>query len=992
MLGETNQEWKERISEEGVYHLICVRMIVEELGVLDGTLCTSEVASMSLLSNQSGEEFDDLSVEITRLNKLIAQRNQDGMSVISFDSTPQQGPRTREEILADKGKQEKVLYSVKRFGDFRTPKYKEARRRWRLDVEDLEKLPNQSGPEKIMKFSPRRVETNVEFGDNESEFGFDLSGEMDMTRGVNDTNDVDLSSFLSRPVRIYSTSEITPTPGWQYGGSIDAVIDPWTLFVNNKRVINRVNNFNLVRGNLHVKVTVNGNSFSYGRAICYYLPYATMDDFSTTAVGSLTTLDIVQGSQMPHVYIDPTTSTAGEMVLPFFYHYNNADLPAGDYGDLGRLVITTMNVLRHANDAATSRAIDINIFAWMENAVVSVPTSNNAIGLVSQSGEEVDKANAKGVVSGPASALSKVAMTLSSIPMIRPYAMATSMVAGTLSEVARLFGYSRPPITKAPEPYNPRIVSSLANGTVPDALQKLTLDDKQELTIDPRIAGMDATDPLAIKNIACRESFWFTTNWPVATATGEMLCEIAVNPVTWREVGGSPSTGYQFTAVGFAALPFQFWSGSMKYRFQVVCSKFHRGRIAVVYDPNYVQKSGGKFEEYNVNYMQIVDISEVRDFEIQVQNGQAFSLLESAAPGSSEDSIDTFKTNANPAFTNKQSFGNGILGLYVLNELVSPDYTVTNDIEINVFVSAGDDFEVYVPNDIFSSFVFKSQSGEEPTITASSPSLQQGESMINGLESDEPPEVTSIYVGEKVKSFRTLLKRYALWRSFAVYGSTNRIFHVDLCPYPYMRGNALGAATVNERSTESGLPFYTFSNTLLLHWVTKAFSGWRGSLRYKILNGSDFVTLRHRVALRDLAGDYSQTVRDPANAGYPLNTNAKISSESLPGFVPPSSLTTGTFVRGEYGSAYAASSVNSAMEFEIPFFSQYRFEPGKRGNYAEDIGLYQFPIEISSEARNTAGNDVTGMHYMVATGEDFQTYFFTGLPRVYYEGTPPVAN
>jgi hypothetical protein len=58
----------------------------------------------------------------------------------------------------------------------------------------------------------------------------------------------------------------------------------------------------------------------------------------------------------------------------------------------------------------------------------------------------------------------------------------------------------------------------------------------------------------------------------------------------------------RFAACGAAAMPFKYWSGSMKYRFQVVCSAFHRGRIAVVYDPQWIDYNPGGVEA-NTNYM-----------------------------------------------------------------------------------------------------------------------------------------------------------------------------------------------------------------------------------------------------------------------------------------------------------------------------------------------------------------------------------------------------
>jgi hypothetical protein len=58
-------------------------------------------------------------------------------------------------------------------------------------------------------------------------------------------------------------------------------------------------------------------------------------------------------------------------------------------------------------------------------------------------------------------------------------------------------------------------------------------------------------------------------------------------------------------------------------------------------------------------------------------------------------------------YTSNEDFGNGVIGVYVVNELTTPNSTIDNNIEINVFVSMGDDFEVFVPDDYFQFFTFK---------------------------------------------------------------------------------------------------------------------------------------------------------------------------------------------------------------------------------------------------------------------------------------------
>lgn len=118
-----------------------------------------------------------------------------------------------------------------------------------------------------------------------------------------------MQNFFSRPIKIAEQE-------WATSTTLGFDIDPWGLYFSNPRVINRLANFNLLRAKLHVKVVINGNGFQYGRAMVSYLPFDVFDSLSSNA--ALLREDLVQASQQPRIFLDPTTSQGGEMILPFF--------------------------------------------------------------------------------------------------------------------------------------------------------------------------------------------------------------------------------------------------------------------------------------------------------------------------------------------------------------------------------------------------------------------------------------------------------------------------------------------------------------------------------------------------------------------------------------------------------------------------------------------------------------------------------------------------
>lgn len=831
--------------------------------------------------------------------------------------------------------------------------------------------PQMGAEDQTITSVPNREKVqNVRFYDEEELYETMIHSYTDDTRTYQDTNDASLQNFFSRPIVISETE-------WSVGANLFYQFDPWSLYFENPRVSNRIANFSLMRCKLHLKFIINGNGFLYSRALASYLPFSEQDTLSQNRVGILN--DMVQASQQPHVFLNPTTSKGGKLVLPYFNTTNNTWVPGSNWDVLGKVTVRSFQQLTHANGGTTD--VTITVLAWAEDVQLSVLTTVEPDTLSPQMGkeDETDQANKNGMISGPASTISRWSLALSKIPPIAPYALATSKAADAVAGIARIFGYSRPPETKNPCPYKPVQVSSLALTTTPDGTQKLTVDDKQELTIDPRIAGIDAGDPMSIKTIAMRESFLTQFAWNVGTAPGTLLWNARVDPVTWAYTASDG--GFHFPACAAAALPFKYWTGTLNFRFQIMCSSFHKGRLKIVYDPNWIAT-----DEYNTNYIQLIDIADENDFTVSITNGQPKTLLSHHLPG-----VDSYtQLYSTTRYTSKEQ-GNGIVGVTVQNELTIPNSTATTNVNINVFVSAGEDFEVFVPDDYFASFVFKPQMGFEPQSGVEQPNAMGDNEMDKPEDKAANPfmdtmdpltNIHKVFTGEVIKSFRPLLKRYNLHSAISAFKVSNAAVRYRSAMFPYLRGNVANAV----HQTSASDP-YNYCNTVLLHWVTQMYSGWRGSIRYKFIpRGSANLTARlmnwmvQRSPNRDGLPQYDLSI-----GGWAAYTNSSNAAESV--VYDPTS----TFApfHGHNGKAITTLNINPALEFEVPFYSDYRFCPGKKEDYTgvEPAGDQRIPgFEV---LWYYLGDVNTLADCYVSAGEDFQVYFFTGLPPLYYEIAPP---
>lgn len=786
---------------------------------------------------------------------------------------------------------------------------------------------------------------NVTFEEPAGESSTTILSVADPTRTVRDLDDTELSNFFSRPVTIRNFT-------WEIGTTLFQTFEPWNDYFSNPRVINRLTNYALMRAKLKIKVLINGNGFYYGRCLMSYLPLNDMDELSRTRITH--PIDLIAESQRPHIFVDPTDSTGGEMTLPFFWPYDYVRLASTDLSGFGIVSLRSIgSSLKHANGGTSP--LTITVMAWAEDVELSGLTSFDSPALVPQMGEK-EEAN-KGVVSYPASVIASIASKLKKVPQISSFARATEIAATAVGDIASIFGFSRPTPTSDGMQIIPRQGGNLASTMAVDFPFKLTVDPKQELTIDPRISGVDETeDPLVLSSFAQRESYLTNFTWSPGTSRGSLLWNARVVPSLWDEFGAGNSREAHLTPMCLAATMFKFWTGSIKFRFQVLCSNYHRGRIKAVYEPYLVQSV-----EDNTNYMHIIDISEARDFTLEIGNMQDRTLLKRFYP-MSDSPTEVFSTTPYASI----EVGNGVLALYVMTELTVPNTDVNNDISIAVYVSAGEDIEFFVPEQGFSNYVFAPQMGIKGDINTTdwNNDPQAQPAIVLGNASKKSPLTNLVYTGERIVSFRQMLKRYVRYTVLPTgTASSGQHFYSTYVRgiYPPLRGNVIGATGLTETSAP-----YNFVNTLMLHLVRACFSGWRGSIRYKMIESSGYDRGRYTVERVNQAGTITQSVN---KLSY---TNANSAGHFC----------LDDFSNGVRGSSTLSAYVNPQFEFEVPFYSDSRFQGGKQ-EYLDGDQENGFIVNFESFQNNKSTIDL-----YVATGEDFQVYFFSGVPPLYLDTLP----
>jgi len=591
----------------------------------------------------------------------------------------------------------------------------------------------------------------------------------DHTFGDSFQSNGDLGSFLSRPVRIFQyqwdVGNVTPAffgfnPWVLYFNqtSVQQKLSRFKLFhgtLHLKFVLNGAP-FHYGRFFVGVRPTAfDNNTLNLTPASSF-----TMVNMYNSAGTGKTWFPLRSlYSQRKHVFLDPSTNQPASIDWPFICAYNYIDLQEPTTFDrMGRIEMWELSTLQHAN--GETDPVRISVFAHftdvqltgltyndinppaqsgakkkppkvpprpvaqsvkkvskrkqpvvgLTEAEASDPSKMDALGELSDGPDGYPDEYGKGIVSKPATAVAKAASYFTSIPIIGPFARATEIGAGAISSIAKLFGFSRPAAIEDFCQTRNLPLGRMAVCIGTDPLVKLSVDPKQELCVDPATVGIASDDELSILHIAQQETLIDQFTWAISgTGSSGTIYMIPVNPWNQPIFTTQSQTAYAQTTLSFVSRPMAYWTGSLRYRFQIVASQFHRGRLLFQYEPtintDFVTLAAtiaADGDGINARYSHVLDLSEERDicFEVNWAQNEAWRYVLSNGTGSTQvlsvegDYNFSLIGLIDPSIL--QTY-NGVLRVFVINDLTAPDDT--SNIQINVFVSAGDSFQLASPGE-----------------------------------------------------------------------------------------------------------------------------------------------------------------------------------------------------------------------------------------------------------------------------------------------------
>lgn len=755
----------------------------------------------------------------------------------------------------------------------------------------------------------------------------------------------ELNNFFSRPTRIrtYSIPQ-----GESYN---IRQFYPWADYFMNPQIKKKLDNYAYIRCNLKLKFVVNSSPFIYG---AYCAAYQPLPDFNKQLIPQATTdsEDRIFISQRPNIVVESHKNKGGDLTLPFFYHKDWLPTTEADFEAMGQITIFPYAAFDSANGTATGD-VPITVYAWAEDVEITGATVLSV---------QTDDEYGQGPVERISSKVAGYASYLEDVPFIGPFALATNIGASAVSAIASLFGWTNVPVIENVAPFKNLPYHAFASSEIGVPIDKLTLDPKNELTVDPRVAGLDGCDEMSIKYLTTREAFLFDSTWSQSFAQNQSLARMNVTP-TWCVTVSNPNgTRIWETPMGHVSRMFANWRGSIVIRIKLVASPYHQGRLRVSYDPR-----GDIFavqDTENVVVTKIIDLSVTDEAEFVIPYMQ---------PQAWQEVSQTFQRDWSQSTTTtyNETRSNGRFEVQVLNPLTGPDATA--GVELLFFVRAGDDFEVANPGAMPQNMT--------PLAIQSADEIVSADGKITytmGSMTSRPVDVNMVHFGEAIQSVRPVLRRTnqltrRLGESLTI-ATQNVVAGVEIAAniYPqqygyHPRSYYRGQTKISDIETDVSV-----SKTHPITWMAMCYAGIRGSMHYNYNNISSV--------------EYPQVecTRVLANAPKYTMVNRTVLSDS----VQP--LPSGA---GNSGLSLINERTQNGVAFTVPYMSKYKFAPcsadllgtGNNVEYNLDENNYMVSVRRVTDG---VGPSLTQPMFSVycGAGTDFTLLYFLGVPLKYSYG------
>lgn len=664
------------------------------------------------------------------------------------------------------------------------------------------------------------------------------------------------------------------------------------------------------------RVQINSTQFHQGQLICSFDPFSIMSEYDPANFANYDVLSYLSATGLPNVKIMASESDAVELTLPFIHPRSFLTTNATEiFNNLGTFNIRVMNPLLAATGASPS--LTVSIWLYAKDADVHVPVQDHTPILEATS--KIPRGNQNNLQTKQIANLQQPSFMQSITAGIgNATGLVGNLVSGNVGQALRkgqglidnigaIFGFDYPSITISPsKTITP--VENLAVAIGQSQSKRMAIDPFSMHVLHDDIAS-ESLQSMDLLTIARTPMFMSSFLIDSVNTPGEILAVYPITPVlqaTFNSGTTEDTQNFQSTYLSHVSNAFVYWKGGIVYDFEVVATRFHSAKILIAYAPNVGPETEITFQEALSSLPNaILDIQQTSKLSIVVPFTSSTPMKNTRFI---EDDVTTF-TEAT----------NGTMFVYLVNTLACASNVATT-VELNVYISAADDFSLYVPRKFplappVSIAAIEATSGiglvhqknhiDEPTTAV--------------LSKNNPRSKTSLKFGEDY-TLRDIIKRFSYE----------------------------GTDTIDGGITSHLLtPFVPSEGMSFLSYWSFIYSAWTGSLRYKYITGA------------------------------PRTSDSIFDCAHFPDYVDTLSITDLSDSNG-YANIKTTLAQDNSLEVEYPYYSKYNMLLTRTSLPAilpEDLVLTN-GIAVIFERSTTPSS----FHQYIAAGDDFRFIYLRPPP------------
>jgi hypothetical protein len=465
---------------------------------------------------------------------------------------------------------------------------------------------------------------------------------------ANPFKQVDLGDVLTRQ---YLIANLVWTPSV---GFTPVNINVDYLLTQMAQVASKLSYFSFFRTGVRIHVRMTASPFCYGKLMCSVFPPC-----SDAYLALLTASDGAYFARPKTISAASASDVEYEVAWTLPYVWRNRSDYTSTVANVCWLRIQELTPLFTANN--TDPNVQIKVFAEFVNPEVAgyLATANSGKPKrrAPKDAEQEEKSE-KGVIGGVARAVASIAPMLELIPDIGPELAAVGSGLGVLAPMFDAIGLAKPLNLKAAEPIHSRVYADWANTAGLSNGVRIAHDPDQSLD-----QGIVPEREFDLRVIAKTPSYWGTFYAVQTNTSGDKLFEAPLRTAV--------SNGVRPTYASYVSSMYAYWRGGMKFRLEFCCPKFFAARFQVVYNPNPA-----------VAYNPSNSFGDVVSAVIDVRGDTDFDFV---VPYLATTPYERFNDPA------------GHLQVFLINEIVAMDQSLTNRIQCVIWQSFADDVQFHVP-------------------------------------------------------------------------------------------------------------------------------------------------------------------------------------------------------------------------------------------------------------------------------------------------------